>query len=366
MKMTFMVIPAEMNVRNASISEQVNADYPINLPHHLKEINQIGIDIGGSLIKVVFFRNGGPKSGGTLVFKKFDGACLVECTQFVNQIIREKQSSEQISVYATGGGAHKHYEYLYSNINGLVFAEDEMECLISGVYFLATKIPFESFEYSTPVQYQPIVSDEDLFPYLLVNIGSGVSIIKVEQNGDYERISGTSLGGGTLWGMLSMLTDVESFDEMLELSLKGNNRNVDLLVGDIYGSDYHKIGLKSSTIASTMGKTFKVSKNERNAFKPEDIAASLLYMVANNIGQIAYLNAQIHNVKNIYFGGFFIRNHAITMNAISYAINFWSKGEKKALFLKHEGYLGCIGAFLTNQHITHRNSLLEREDQSNK
>ncbi|KAH6563329.1 hypothetical protein BASA60_010736 [Batrachochytrium salamandrivorans] len=30
----------------------------------------------------------------------------------------------------------------------------------------------------------------------------------------------------------------------------------------------------------------------------------------------------------------------------SYAISFWSKGKIKALFLRHEGYLGAVGAFL--------------------
>jgi type II pantothenate kinase len=34
------------------------------------------------------------------------------------------------------------------------------------------------------------------------------------------------------------------------------------------------------------------------------------------------------------------------MNTLSYAINFWSKGDMKALFLRHEGYLGAMGAFL--------------------
>lgn len=50
------------------------------------------------------------------------------------------------------------------------------------------------------------------FPCLLVNIGSGVSIIKVDDYGKFERISGTSLGGGTLWGLLSLLTGAQSFD----------------------------------------------------------------------------------------------------------------------------------------------------------
>lgn len=108
---------------------------------------------------------------------------------------------------------------------------------------------------------------------------------------------------------------------------------------------------------------------------------------SNNIGQIAYLNAQAHGLKRIYFGGCFIRGtriilqplsgpssllrtrlsseltvllyystgHPITMNTLSYAINFWSKGTIKALFLRHEGYLGAVGAFMKHR-TSRRNS----------
>lgn len=37
---------------------------------------------------------------------------------------------------------------------------------------------------------------EQLYPYLLVNIGSGVSVLKVTGDKSYERVSGSSLGGG--------------------------------------------------------------------------------------------------------------------------------------------------------------------------
>ena len=57
------------------------------------------------------------------------------------------------------------------------------------------------------------------YPCLLVNIGSGVSIIKVNGDGTFERVSGTSLGGGTLWGLLSLLTPATSFDGMYFNSL---------------------------------------------------------------------------------------------------------------------------------------------------
>jgi hypothetical protein len=78
----------------------------------------------------------------------------------------------------------------------------------------------------------------------------------------------------------------------------------------------------------------------------EDIAKSLLHMISNNIGQLAFLYAQLHQLKRIYFGGYFIRNHPYTMHAISFAIRFWSRGEISALFLRHEGYLGAVGAFV--------------------
>lgn len=52
-----------------------------------------------------------------------------------------------------------------------------------------------------------------------------------------------------------MLTQRKDFDEMLELSARGNNAAVDMLVGDIYGGrDYSNIGLAASTIASSFGK----------------------------------------------------------------------------------------------------------------
>ncbi|GAA5892314.1 pantothenate kinase [Sporobolomyces salmoneus] len=203
------------------------------------------------------------------------------------------------------------------------------------------------------------------FPCLLVNIGSGVSIIKIDDYGKFERISGTSLGGGTLWGLLSLLTGAKSFDDMLALADRGDNSSVDMLVGDIYGQDYQKIGLKSSTIASSFGKVFRKGEGgggddddeegdeeeeeeRKKSFKPEDISRSLLYAISNNIGQIAYMNAEKHNLDRIYFGGGFIRGHAATISTLSYAIRFWSKGTKRALFLRHEGYLGGIGAWLKN------------------
>lgn len=34
--------------------------------------------------------------------------------------------------------------------------------------------------------------------------------------------------------------------------------------------------------------------------------------------------------------------HASTIGTLSYAIRFWSKGTKRALFLRHEGFLSVL------------------------
>ena len=238
---------------------------------------------------------------------------------------------------------------------------------------------------------------DDIYPYLLVNIGSGVSFLKVSGPREYQRVGGTSLGGGTLWGLLSLLTGARTFDDMLDMASRGDNSKVDMLVGDIYGTDYGKIGLKSTTIASSFGKVFRMKREAEHEaedsgglrkasitpgppvpsasdaasttttstaaadgdepspppgaapFSAADVSRSLLYAISNNIGQIAFLQSQIHGLSNIYFGGSFIRGHPQTMNTLSYAIKFWSQGAKQAYFLRHEGYLGAVGAFLRRQ-----------------
>lgn len=53
-----------------------------------------------------------------------------------------------------------------------------------------------------------------MFPYLVVNIGTGVSVLKVTSPCTYERVSGSSLGGGTYWGLCRILTRAESYEEV--------------------------------------------------------------------------------------------------------------------------------------------------------
>lgn len=102
-------------------------------------------------------------------------------------------------------------------------------------------------------------------------------------------------------------------------------------------------GLPGDLIASSFGKAAAHSPSD---FNKNDVIRSLLFTIANDIGQIACLYALQHELKRVYFGGYFLRNHPLSMHAVSYAIKYWSRGSVEALFLRHEGYLGAIGAFL--------------------
>lgn len=59
--------------------------------------------------------------------------------------------------------------------------EDEMTCLIKGCNFVLKNIPHEAFVYAKHAdsEFRFQTTQPDIFPYLLVNIGSGVSIVKV-------------------------------------------------------------------------------------------------------------------------------------------------------------------------------------------
>ncbi|KAJ6876412.1 hypothetical protein NC652_035704 [Populus alba x Populus x berolinensis] len=246
----------------------------------------------------------------------------------------ETSSNGNAVIKATGGGAYKFADLFKERLGVSLDKEDEMDCLVAGANFLLkrSRLFLSLFEYDETsvlvtigmmelllaIRHEAFthmegqkefvqIDQNDLFPYLLVNIGSGVSMIKVDGDGKFERVSGTNVGGGTYWGLGRLLTKCKRFTlfisfsvsmSCLELSQRGDNRTIDMLVGDIYGGmDYSKI---------------------------------------------SYLNALRFGLKRIFFGGFFIRGHAYTMDTISFAVHFWSKGEAQAMFLRHEGFLGVF------------------------
>ncbi len=61
-------------------------------------------------------------------------------------------------------------------------------------------------------------------------------------------------------------------------------------------------------------------------------------------------------MKRVIFTGNFLRRNLIAQQTVSYSLAKWSQLSSRdsgdiseALFLRHEGYFGAIGAFLANR-----------------
>lgn len=346
---------------------------------NLKNAQTFAIDIGLSLTKIAYYStisyrkalyedaeglgNSGERAykvfeGSRLHFVKFETRYIENCLDFVKKNLVDVERFHGKSIKITGGGAFKYTPLLQEKLGLLVDKEDEIDCLIKGCNFLLKNIPCEAFEYhrhENP-EYKFQKAEPNIFPYLLVNVGSGVSILKVESDEVFERVGGTATGGGTFWGLGSLLTKKKDFDELLQLAERGDHRNVDMLVKDIYGGDYSSQGLPGELIASSFGKAVACGQPQ---FSEADLARSLLLTISNDIGHIASLYATVYNMDKVYFGGYFLRNHPLSMHTISYSIKYWSHGKVKPLFLRHEGYLGAIGAYLYGTEQSDKYSWLE-------
>jgi type II pantothenate kinase len=252
-------------------------------------------------------------------------------------------------VCATGGGAFK-FESAFQEQLGVKLAKyDEMESLIAGLHYLCREYLDECYYWENPNSDQshtvPFQLGPDPYPYIIVNIGSGVSILRVNSATDFTRIGGTSVGGGTFTGLCSLLAGVDSFEAAITLAEKGDSHRVDKLVRDIYGGDYSRFGLGGEVVASSFGHMANVDRR-KNA-RPEDLAKATLVTVTNNIGAIARMCASISGVERVVFVGNYLCGNEMSMQMLAYAMEYWSQGQIKALFLRHEGYFGALGCLLT-------------------
>lgn len=235
---------------------------------------------------------------------------------------------------------------------------DELDALIRGVQFL-NQINFNNECYYFDIESPNLdTMDESLFnkktfldlndnlyPYIIVNIGSGVSILLVNSENSYKRISGTSIGGGTFLGLCCLLTNCSTYEEAIELASKGDSTKVDKLVRDIYGGDYAKFGLPGNVVASSFG--HMSSADKRSQVSREDLARAILVTTLNNIGLIARDCATNYKIERVVYVGSFLRINGLSMQLLSYATHYWSKGSIKSLFLEHEVKIAffCLNHF---------------------
>jgi type II pantothenate kinase len=123
---------------------------------------------------------------------------------------------------------------------------------------------------------------------IVVSMGTGTSLVKVEGS-RVSHIGGVGIGGGTILGLSRLLLRTHDIDRIVTLAQQGDVGHIDLQIGDICNTALP--GLPLDATASTFGKA------GMNASE-EDIAAGIIHMVLQNIGQsvvLAALNSSIRD-----------------------------------------------------------------------
>uniref|UniRef100_A0A8C5P2W5 pantothenate kinase n=1 Tax=Jaculus jaculus TaxID=51337 RepID=A0A8C5P2W5_JACJA len=314
-----------------------------------------GLDIGGTLVKLSYFEPIDITAEeeqeedvhlelkdltlfgrrGNLHFIRFPTQDL---PTFI-QMGRDKNfSTLQTVLWATGGGAYKFGKYFRTIGNLHLHKLDELDCLVKGLLHIdsvSLNGQAECYYFanaSEPQQCQKMPFNlVDPYPLLVVNISSGVNILAVHSKDNYKRVTGTSLGGGTFLGLCSLLTGCESFEEALEMASKGDR-------------DYERFGLPGWAVASSFGNM--IYKEKQESASKEDLARATLVTITNSIGSVVRMCAVNEKTNRVVFVGNFLPVNTLSMKLLAYALDYWSKGQLKALFLEHEGYFGAVGALL--------------------
>ena len=176
---------------------------------------------------------------------------------------------------------------------------------------------------------------------LIMNIGTGTFVLFKKQT--FKHLGGSALGGGFFMGFIKLLYDINDFQEAIKIAEKGDRYNIDLKVSDIYEPKDHRVNLVFREFtAASFGKIEPYI--DINSVKKEDVINSLICLIGENLGSMANLMANNHNINTLVFCGGFLRNNKILQRILSAICGI---NKKKAIFLKNSEFCGAIGALFS-------------------
>ncbi|ORM41388.1 Pantothenate kinase 2 [Babesia sp. Xinjiang] len=240
-------------------------------------------------------------------------------------------------ISATGGGAHKYANVFEERLSQCEFSRfDEMPCVVEGTETMHG-ITRCFIRYNLKHGYTELATVEKSYPYLIVNIGSGISFLKVTSPGVFQRVTGTSVGGGTMSGLISMFLGSHSGDELTMLYDAGTN------CMDSFLPEWSRTAPISYGIKASFGACDR-------KFRREDAIRSTSDMISYSIGQVAFLVARLHQVKRIIFTGSYTADYRMTVDviasSIAYMASSYAEEPVDTLVPVFGGYVGVLGCLV--------------------
>ena len=264
--------------------------------------NRIGIDAGGSLIKIAY------KENDRFHFRKHANEEMDAALKWLKTIAANN------NIYLTGGRAGKIKAEFFPDAEIV----DEFTAACEGASYLMLKDGLPNFE-----------------KYLLINIGTGTSWFTIEREKN-TRVLGSGIGGGTFMGMGKILADSGDFAELAGMAAAGEKGKVDLLVKDIYYPENPPI--PGDLTASNFAKTEYILSSSA-----ADKMASVLNMIAETITLLTIQTATLHDTNKVIFIGSTLAGN----KALQESLELYCKmSGLDPIFLRNGEFSGAIGAAL--------------------
>jgi type II pantothenate kinase len=293
---------------------------------------------------------------------------------------RDADDASPRALACAGGGAHKYGQTIKDVLGLTVVALGELDAAVAGLRFLHQHGPADEVFQITPAGEEQTVpwpskghGHRGLYPCLFVMMGSGVSIIRVDQEyqgsrrrnsssvastrrnsscADYQgwqRVAGTACGGATFLGLSRILAGARTYEDALRIAAEGDANYVDTLVGDIYGSKgAEDLGLPATLTAANFGKLARQENSAHRKVSEADLTRATLEMVAQASALLA--RAIAHGmedkgiVNRIFFAGGFLEHNPLARAVLAKSFRRLNEtGNGGAHFLRHSYFLGALG-----------------------
>lgn len=129
--------------------------------------------------------------------------------------------------------------------------------------------------------------------FIVVSLGTGTSFVLIDGMKS-KHLGGSALGGGSLYGLFSLMLPGADYSEFRSLAAQGSLANIDLNIGDVTKEALPNLPL--DVTATNFGKASATSRRE-------DIVAGLVNLVLQNIGVMAHLAGKGFGIKTFIFIG---------------------------------------------------------------
>lgn len=176
--------------------------------------------------------------------------------------------------------------------------------------------------------------------FLMAMLGTGAAFAVIRGADTVEHLGGTPLGGGSFAGIAHRVDPSLSYEEMITRAERGERRNVDTMVSDLYPDGIGRISADMTA----------AHLSQRGQGSLDDFLAGLLNMHAENIAQIAASRARMSDLPRVVVAGGFVHNNPSMLEMfIKIAGMFGIRAEA----VTAPGYAPAIGAALIAAEATH-------------